>query len=131
MTMGYPPAASRYREMEVLAMPPSRRLVMLYSHLLVKLKQARRHIERGEIEARGERLLHAEEIVRELRISLDHKAGGDLATSLASIYKWLLSEFAGIHAKPDLARLDAVIVIVSDLHQAWEGAAAQVTQGVA
>ena len=128
--MGYP-ASSRYREMEVLAMPPARRLVMLYSHLLVMLKQARRHIERGEIELRGERLLRAEEIVRELLMSLDHDAGGSLATSLDSIYRWLLGEFVGIHLKPDVARLDAVIVVVADLHEAWEGAAAQVAGSAA
>jgi flagellar protein FliS len=117
---------SRYREMEVLAMSPARRLVMLYTKLLVLLKQARTEIERGDIEAREKRLMHADEIVRELAMSLNFEAGGDLARSLESIYNWLLNEFAGIHARPDLIRLDAVIRIVADLHEAWDGAAAQV-----
>jgi len=117
---------SRYREMEVLATTPERRLVMLYGKLLVLLKQARTEIGRGDIVAREHRLMHADEIVRELAISLNYEAGGDLARSLASIYSWLLAEFSGIHAKPDVGRLDAVITIVADLHEAWEGAAAQV-----
>ncbi|MCL4866669.1 MAG: flagellar protein FliS, partial [Gemmatimonadales bacterium] len=50
----------RYREMEVMAMPPARRLLVLYSQLLTALRQARHLIETGQIEARTERLLHAE-----------------------------------------------------------------------
>ena len=127
MTMPYP-SGSRYREMEVLAMPPAKRLVMLYSKLLVLLKQARQEIARGDIVAREQRLVQADEIVRELTFSLNFEAGGALAQSLASIYTWLIAEFAGIHAKPDVARLDAVISIVADLHEAWSGAATQVTE---
>lgn len=131
MTMTYTASVSRYREMEVLAMPPERRLVMLYAKLLVLLKQARLEIERGDIVAREQRLTHADEIVRELAASLNFEAGGELARSLAGIYNWLLGEFSGIHFKPDLARLDAVIRIVGDLHEAWDGAANQVMAGSA
>ncbi|HEY4321467.1 MAG TPA: flagellar export chaperone FliS [Gemmatimonadales bacterium] len=118
---------NRYREMDVMAMTPARRLVMLYTHLLVQLRQARRHLEQGEIELRGERLLKAEEIVRELLISLNYEAGGSLARQLASLYEWLLKEFSAIHRKPDLKRLDAATKIVAELHEAWEGAANQLS----
>jgi flagellar protein FliS len=121
----------RYREMEVQAMSPARRLVLLYSHLLVALKQARMHIERGEIELRGERLLRAEEIVHELAFSLDREAGGELATRLAALYAWMLGQFAAIQARPNLQQLDAVTTIVSELHAAWEGAAAQLAGSTA
>ncbi|HEY3934439.1 MAG TPA: flagellar export chaperone FliS [Gemmatimonadales bacterium] len=117
---------SRYREMEVLAMQPAQRVVLLYSHLLVLLRQARRHLERGEIEQRGERLFRAEEIVRELQVSLNHEVGGELAGRLANLYTWMVSEFAGVHARPDLERLDAVTKIVAELYEAWQSAALQV-----
>lgn len=115
----------RYREMEILAMTPANRVVLLYTHLLVNLKQARVFLERGDIGARGERLVKAEEIVHELAVSLDRDGGGELATRLASLYVWLLREFVAIHSRPDMARLDAVIRVVTDLHEAWSGAAAQ------
>ncbi|HEX3928983.1 MAG TPA: flagellar export chaperone FliS [Gemmatimonadales bacterium] len=119
------PTNSRYREMEIMALPPERRLVMIYSHLLVLLRQARRHIELNEVERRGERIIKAQEIVFELTVTLDRESGGQLAQQLASLYAWLLREFAAIHSRPDLTRLDAVIRIVGELHEAWEGAAAQ------
>lgn len=115
----------RYREMEVMAMPPARRLVLLYTQLLVSLRQARRHIELGEIEARTERLLHAEEIVRELALSLDHTQGGDLVVRLGQLYGWMLGQLALVHARPEPARIDALVRIVTELHEAWGTAANQ------
>lgn len=115
----------RYREMDVMSMSPARRLVTLYTHLLVQLKQVRRHIERNEIELRCERLMKAEAIVHDLLVSLDHQQGGALAGQLASLYRWLLSEFAATHRRPDLKRFDAATKIVSELHEAWQGAADQ------
>lgn len=117
----------RYREMEVMAMPPARRLVVLYAQLLTGLRQARRHMELAEIELRTERLLHAEEVVRELAVSLDRERGGELAVRLSDLYSWMLTEVATIHARPELARLDQVIRIVSELHEAWGTAANQLS----
>lgn len=115
----------RYREMEVMAMPPARRLVVLYAQLLTALRQAGRHIELGQIEARTERLLHAEEIIRELAVSLDRERGGDLAVRLSELYSWMLTQVAAMHARPEPNRLDQVVRIVSELHEAWGTAASQ------
>ncbi len=123
-------STDRYREMEVQAMSPAKRLVLLYAHLLVALKQARMHLVAGEIEARCEKLIRAEEIVHELSYSLDREAGGDFAERLAGLYAWMLGQFAAIHAKPDVAKLDAVTAIVTELHGAWEQAAAQLVEPV-
>jgi flagellar protein FliS len=122
-------STDRYREMEVQAMSPAQRLVLLYTHLLVALRQARGHIERGEIEARGERLVKAEEIVHELLCSLDREAGGEFADRLAALYAWMLGQFAAIQAWPTLTQLDAVVAIITELHGAWQEAAAQLAGG--
>ena len=125
-------SSGRYREMEVLAMSPAQRVVLLYTHLLVNLRQARGHFERGEIEARGNRLLRAEEIVHELAVSLDHEAGGEIASRLAALYAWLLGEFVAVHTRPDLARFDAAVKVVTELHEAWTAVANQAVEaGVA
>jgi flagellar secretion chaperone FliS len=123
-------SADRYREMEVQAMSPAKRLVLLYAHLLVALKQARRHIAAGEIEARCDTLIRAEEIVHELSYSLDREAGGDFADRLAGLYAWMLGQFAAIQSKPDITKLDAVTAIVTELHEAWSTAAAQLAEPV-
>ncbi len=116
-------AAAKYREMEIVSMPPARRVVLLFTHLLVQVRLARGHHERRAIEARCTRLVRAQEIVVELLASLDREAGGQLAASLANLYGWLVSELSTLHAKPDLARFDIVIKVVAELHEAWAAAA--------
>jgi flagellar protein FliS len=119
-------SATRYREMEVMTMSPARRIVLLYAQLLGSLRRARIHFDRKEIEQRTERLLLAQEIIHELASSLDRSAGGELAERLASLYTWLATEITSIQQRQDLGALDRVIGIVSELHEAWEGAANQV-----
>jgi flagellar protein FliS len=116
-------AAARYREVEVQGMSPARRVVLLYAQLLLTLRRARLHLEQGDIEARCERVLMAQEIVQELWLSLDRDAGGELAQRLGELYRWLFAEVGEMHRTPSVERLDAVIGVVGELHGAWEGAA--------
>lgn len=123
MSYGSP---SRYREMEVLALSPARRVVLLYAQLQVALTQARTFLVSGEIEARTEALLRAESFVFELAASLDRAQGGELAERLATLYGWMLTQLTALHHSRDLATLDALRHTVAELHEAWEGAAQQV-----
>lgn len=116
----------RYREMEILSMPPARRLVLLFTHLLVQLRLARGHAERKEIERRADRINRAQDIVVELLASLDRDAGGELAKRLAGLYGWLVAELSSLHSRPELARFDLVIKVVAELHEAWTQAAEEV-----
>jgi flagellin-specific chaperone FliS len=99
-----------YREMEILSMTPAQRVVALYARLHVLLLQARNQLDVGE-----------------LAVSLDRERGGQLADQLAALYTWLIGEFTAIHAKADRGRLEATINIVRELHEAWQGAALQVS----
>jgi flagellar protein FliS len=116
-----------YREMEILSMTPAQRVVALYARLHVLLLQARNQLDVGDIAAREERLMAASAIVHELAVSLDRERGGQLADQLAALYTWLIGEFTAIHAKADRGRLEATINIVRELHEAWQGAALQVS----
>lgn len=123
--MAYP-MTDRYREMEIMAMTPAKRVVLLYTHLLASLQQARGFLVSGDVEAREGRLAKAEGIVLELAVSLDREQGGTLAAELSSIYAWMLTEITRVHARADLAGLDGLLRIARELHAAWDAAAEQV-----
>jgi flagellar protein FliS len=116
-----------YREMEVLSMSPAQRIVFLYARLHAMLVQARGAIEAGDIEAREQRLDDAAAVVHELAVALDRDQGGDFADRLAALYAWMLAEFQAIHARPDRERLEVIRRIVAELHEAWRGAAGQLS----
>ncbi|HYC33611.1 MAG TPA: flagellar export chaperone FliS [Gemmatimonadales bacterium] len=116
-------AATRYRENDVFTMSPGHRVVALYSHLLLRLRQARVAIEQRDIPARSAHLGRAMDVLHELLSSLDPEQGGKLADQLAALYVYLIGELAAVDARPGVARLDPVIRIVGELHGAWAAAA--------
>jgi len=121
-------AVSRYQQNDVFSMSPARRVVFLYGQALAGLRQAGRHLERGEIESRSRCLTRAREILGELLTTLDFEQGGDIARNLAGLYAWFMSETVEIDFKPDPARLERMTLMVAELHAAWDQAAQQVAE---
>jgi flagellar protein FliS len=116
-------AVSRYQQNDVFSMSPARRVVFLYGQALASLRQAGRHMETGEIEARSKSLDRAREIFGELLATLDFEAGGEIAGNLAALYTWFIGEAFQVDLKPDTGRLQQLITLVADLHGAWAAAA--------
>lgn len=111
--------ASRYREAEVLTASPARLVVIVYEHLLVNLRRARLLVEETGIGARSESLERARAALTELLVSLDKEKGGELAIRLGSIYTFMLGELAVLGVKPHAGRMDAIIALASELHEAF------------
>lgn len=119
-------SVDRYRQMDVAAMTPAQRVVALYARLALLLRQARMAIETGDVVVREQRLDHAATILHELAAALDRDQGGEIAERLAALYTWLIGECLQIHLHPNLARLDAALTVVQELHQAWSTVARQI-----
>jgi flagellar secretion chaperone FliS len=122
-------ALARYQEVDVLTMPAGRRLVLLYGHLVLALRQGRVAIVAGDIAGRSARVVKALDILHELLFSLDREAGGKMADDLAALYAHLIAEIGAVDRRPDAARLDRVIEITATLHEAWASAARSTEQG--
>lgn len=118
-------SASRYLEMEVLAMHPARRVVFLYQLLLSHLQGARAALDAGLIEERCRRLLKAQEVVDVLQGALNLRVGGEIATQLNDLYAFFMGEILEINRLQDAARLERLARMVAELHAAWTQAAEQ------
>jgi flagellar protein FliS len=114
---------ARYQEVDVFTMSPARRVLLLYGHLLLNLRQARAALDGGDIAARSAKVSKALDVLNELLFSLDRKNGGDLADRLASIYVYLINELARGDRESDGSRFDRVIDLSASLQEAWIGAA--------
>lgn len=97
---------------------------MLYERLVRDLTAAEQALGSGDAAAASQHLLHAQEIVIELRGSLkpERWEGGP---KLAALYGYLLSELIGANVSKDAARVAACRALVEPLCEAWQGAAAQ------
>jgi flagellar protein FliS len=111
--------AARYREAEVLSASPAQLVVIVYEHLLINLRRARLQLADTEAAARSDSLERARAALTELLVTLDHQKGGDLAARLASIYTFMLGELSIMGVKPSAERLDAIIRLAGELHEAF------------
>jgi len=111
--------AARYRESEVLSASPAQLVVIVYDHLLVNLRRARLLVAEKDVMARSDALERARASLSELLVTLDHERGGDIATRLSAIYTFMLGELSVLGVKPDAARLDGVIALATELHDAF------------
>jgi flagellar protein FliS len=114
---------ARYLGDTVTTASPQQLLVMLYDRLALDLDRAQAALVAGNREAAGEQLNHAQEIVLELRSSLQVDAweGGP---RLAALYGWLLTELVQANVKADKNRVASCLLVVEPLRDAWRQAAA-------
>jgi len=117
--MSYSQQSAAYREREVLTASPARLVVLCYEHTLANLFRARRAVQTGNIEDRVVAVGKARDGIMELLVTLNTEQGGEIAKNLKSLYTFVLTELSDVARRPDGARLDVIIRIVTDLHSAF------------
>jgi flagellar protein FliS len=121
--MTSPALRDRYLADSVNTASPGKLLVMLYDRLVMDLLQGEEALRTQNREQAGERLTHAQEIILELRTTLDLDAWSG-AEGLANLYGFLLTELIGANVARDADRVAACRALVEPLRDAWREAAA-------
>jgi len=126
--MTSPQLRDRYLSDSVNTASPAKLLIMLYDRLVLDLAHGEEALRGGEREAAHYRLTHAQEIILELRTSLDVEAWSG-APGLAGLYGFLLTELIGANIGRDADRVAACRAIVEPLRDAWREAATAAVAG--
>ena len=107
----------------VVAAADSHKLILLlYQGALLAISAARGHMLKKDVAAKGKSISHAIMIINEgLLNSLDKKAGGELAQNMAALYEYMCNRLLVANMKDDIAALDEVSKLLSELKEAWEG----------
>jgi flagellar protein FliS len=115
------PVRLRYLTDSVTTASPARLLVMLYDRLCLDLERAEAALRADEREPASEALVHAQEILMELRGALRTDAWAG-AASLASIYTFLLGELIKANVRQEADRVAACLATVRPLRDTWRAA---------
>ncbi|ACT47831.1 flagellar export chaperone FliS [Methylotenera mobilis] len=108
-------------ETGVLAASPVKLIVMLYDGAISACHSAVASMQRMDIEQKGAMLSKAIMIIESgLRLSLDRKAGGEIAESLDALYAYMSSRLAAANVRNEPAPVQEVIKLLLDLKGAWE-----------
>jgi flagellar protein FliS len=126
--MTAPHLRDRYLQDSIDTASPGKLLLMLYDRLVLDLMKGEEALRTGEREQAHEQLTHAQEIVLELRTSLDVDAWSG-APALANLYGWMLTELIGANIAKDADRVAACRTLVEPLRDAWREAAAAAVAG--
>jgi flagellar protein FliS len=112
-------ARQRYATSAVSTASPARLLVMLYERLLRDLASAEQALGDRDHAKANDQLQHAQQIVLELRTSLDVTkwSGGP---GLAALYTYLHGELVSANLEKNAERVATCREILEPLHAAWE-----------
>lgn len=121
--MGAAPS-SFYREVGVQtgieSASPHRLVAMLYDGLLESLALARGALHSGQVEAKCQAMARAIRIVEEgLLPGLDDKAGGEVATNLRDLYRYLSLRLTQANLKNDESIIVECVGLIEPVREAW------------
>ena len=112
-------AAGAYVRTEIQSRSPVELVAMLYDGANKYLSQAHDAIERQDVMAKREAISRALAIVVELQNNLDMESGGEIATSLDSLYGFVSEKIIDANRQNDIAAVDQAIRVLTPLREAW------------
>ncbi|MEU4618636.1 flagellar export chaperone FliS [Actinoplanes sp. NPDC023801] len=124
--MSAPNLRERYLQESINTASPARLLIMLYDRLILDLMHGEEALRNDDRNLAHEKITHAQEIVLELRVTLDMDAW-EGAPGLASLYGFVLTELIGANIKRDADRVASCRTLLEPLRDAWRDAASAST----
>jgi flagellar secretion chaperone FliS len=92
---------------------------MLFDGAIDRINQARGAIRRGDVPAKGTHFGRVHAIIAELRGSLDHTQGNQLATRLDALYDYIGRRLLHAQLNNDERAIDEVLDLITPVRDAW------------
>lgn len=117
-------AMNQYRQTGIAAATvetdPVKLIAMLLGGAIDRLAYARGAMLRKEREAKHHYLSSAMSIIEHLRLVLDRKAGGEIASNLGRLYDYMLGRLPAANLADDTAAVDEVIGLLREIKSGWD-----------
>lgn len=113
-------AFQQYRTVQTTTASGIELVLMLYRGAIRFLNSAVAALEERDLERAHRALLRAQDIVRELRTTLDLQHGSDLAGELERLYVYLEERLVDANVTKDAAAANEVRALLQELAAAWE-----------
>lgn len=122
--MSYAQAAATYQRNAVLTASPEKLVKMLYDGAIKQLEKSRiglsdtKTCRSPEV---GQSLGRAIGIIGELRASLDHAAGGEIAQNLDRLYEYSLDQLSQANLSRSATGVTNALQVMRTLKEGWDG----------
>ena len=115
--------AEQYRKLEVAGSvtdaDPHRLISLLLNGACERVRLAKACLDQKDLARKGKAIGEACAIVGHLNGSLDHEAGGELASNLASLYDYVIQRLTEANLHNDHAAMDEVLELLGEISAAW------------
>ena len=93
---------------------------MLLAGVLERLAKSRVAIDQNNYEQRSELISSALLILAELRLSLDHEAGGEIADNLDKLYEFIMGELIEANSNNKHEKVEIASRVLREIKDAWD-----------
>lgn len=122
--MTYAQAAATYQRNAVLTASPEKLVKMLYDGAIKNLEKSRLGLDDPKTARTpevGQTLSRAMGILGELRASLDHAAGGQIARDLDRLYEFGLDQLSQANLTRTPVGVNNALQVMRTLKEGWDG----------
>jgi flagellar protein FliS len=122
--MTYAKAAATYQRNAVLTASPEKLVKMLYDGAIKHLEKCRAGLDNASTSRSqevGKELGKAMGIIGELRASLDHAAGAEIAADLDRLYEFSLDQLSQANLSRTPVGVNNALQVLRTLKEGWDG----------
>lgn len=109
-----------YLKNQVLTASPNKLISLLIAGAIKAIKLAQIALDKNDLEKANHELVRAQDIVDELKFSLDSSVDQQLTASLAQLYDFMAQQLAAANISKDQSKLPAVLDLLNQLLETWE-----------
>lgn len=114
-------AYNQYKKTSVETVAPEKLLLMLFDGALKNINNAKKAIEKKDINMAHQEIIKTEDIIIELMSTL--KMDFEISHSLFVLYEYLLHQLTQANCKKDIALLNEVEAFITEIRETWAEAA--------
>ncbi|WCE03741.1 flagellar export chaperone FliS [Pseudoxanthomonas sp. JBR18] len=116
--------AEQYRKVgvttSVTEADPHKLVALLFNGACQRIRLAQACLTQGDQARKGKAIGEACAIVGHLNGSLDHEAGGEIATNLSSLYEYVMQRLTEANLHNDEAALGEALELLGEINSAWD-----------
>ena len=109
----------QYKKTSIESASREKLLLLMYEGAIKYVKRSQVAIDKGDIAERGSNIGRAFDIVIELNNTLDHKVGGEVASSLEQLYMFITDQLTQANATGKREHLGHALKVLTTLHEGW------------
>jgi flagellar protein FliS len=99
---------------------PNKLIEMLLEGAIKKIRVAKLALETGKLAQMGENLLKAQDIVMELRYSINEEIESPIPQELIQLYEYMYQRLVIANVDRDIEAMDEVQKLLTELLDAWK-----------